>query len=163
MHRNGHTVTKFTPLDAAAYALESDRVAHRYWDRALDFLKALRDACEALGLEVTGPHSEDYDEQTWSLEVAPQFDHSLVDVEFRVLESVQRDGTYEGLSFGLTIVEFGGALVGEWLPGNGSDFLWIDPRDQARLEERFRAATRMDFPSTARLIAEAIARMGEAR
>jgi hypothetical protein len=133
-----------TATDDYADLLEGLRDA--YEQPALDVLKRVSDACLDRGMVVRGDpfpmHDDDY---RWVLVVWRDQaardragDDELIDITLEVAEerSYDNQGDY-GVNFGLTIVEYGGRVLGGLAPFNYTDQCWVDARDPVAVLERF--------------------------
>lgn len=60
-----------------------------------------------------------------------------VDITVEIAESVQYDGTLDGVNFGLNIVEEGGLILGGLTPYNYTDKVWVDVDNANALESRW--------------------------
>ena len=54
-----------------------------------------------------------------------------------IAESLEYEGTREGINFSVIIVQWGGRLIGEFAPFNYTPRVWVDLRDPGVVEERF--------------------------
>ena len=80
------------------------------------------------------------DTYSWYLRYFPlgQTDiDSSIDISFEMLDAVDYDGTENGMSFFVNMVEYGGRIVGGFHPYNYTDMCWVDPRDSSAVERRW--------------------------
>jgi hypothetical protein len=116
-----------------------------YEQPALDVLKRVADACRERGMEVRGEpfpmHDDDY---RWVLVVwrdrtaRERGDDELIDITLELVEerSYDDEAGY-GVNFGVSVVEYGGRVLGDLQPFNFTPDVWVDARDPKAVLERF--------------------------
>ena len=90
--------------------------------------------------EVSEPCEMNCDIYSWNLQYFPlgQTDiDSSIDISFEMLDAVDCDGTKNGMSFAVNMVEYGGRIVGGFHPYNYTDHCWVDPRNNSAVERRW--------------------------
>jgi len=124
-----------------AYA---DRVAEDYSERILDLLKEIRKLCIDYGLHCPDePFDMSADDYVWALKVFRTEDENdldnLVDVTIEIAEAhVYGDEPANGINFGLSIVEWGGRILGGYTPFNFTPECWVDAADDEAVADRWR-------------------------
>ena len=95
--------------------------------------------------EVSEPCEMNCNTYSWNLQYFPlgQSDiDSSIDISFEMLDASDYDGTENGMSFAVNMVEYGGRIVGGRIVGgfhlyNYTDRCWVDPRDSSAVEQRW--------------------------
>ncbi len=117
-----------------------EEVRDKYEPRILAGMNAIKDTAIREGYTVEGPEETSDEEFSWALFVGTQ-----VDITFTIVESKVREGTDEGISFMLDIVESGGRILGAFSPYNYTPKLWVPLDDPDAIEERFRMMEQVDL------------------
>ncbi len=137
---------KITNHDLADYLYGAGVTAVKGWyePRIKKYLGELKMAMEDMKWTVQGPDDWTDGEYTWNFliftdgrgtDTDTQDDD--VDVTFTLVESKEREGTREGISFSLGVCAVGGAIIGGMSPFNYTDKLWVSLNDPDGIEERF--------------------------
>lgn len=130
------TRTELTPEDYA------ERV-QRIYDRSLRAkmeaaLNVARGKFVADGYTVRGPYDLSDDTFRWAITVEGNGLTEAIDVTIEIAESLAYDGSTDGVNVGLSLVEYGGRIVGDLTPYNYTPEVWVDIRDHAGIHERMR-------------------------
>jgi hypothetical protein len=132
-------------METEAYTEKVTQIKERYEARILAHLEQMRTALEDSGFKV-GPVSEHSDQEYawWFLVYMPreegereEMQDDDVDVEFSIFESLQNDGTTNGINFGLNVTAVGGAILGGFSPYNYTSDVWVPVDDDEAIEDRF--------------------------
>jgi len=118
--------------------------ANEYGPRILTLLKEVREICTEAGLHCPDePFDMSADDFRWCLKVFRTEDENdydnLVDVSVEIAEAREYgDDPEDGINFGLSIVEWGGRILGGLTPYNYTPECWVSAHDSAAVEDRFR-------------------------
>lgn len=121
------------------------KVYETYKDKIEAVMERLVKAARDAGFDASDVYTMHDDEYRWGFTVRlfskPGEDYHWgdLDLSFELLESACRDGSREGVSFGLTSCYFGGLCCGiGYTPGNYTEDLWLRKmRGAGGLAERF--------------------------
>jgi len=113
-------------------------IADRYDGRCLELLTQIQAAlAEEVAFE-QGPFAETLDDFRWSLVGLRAYDGMKIHLTIILAESAQYDGEDEfGINWRLEVVEESGRELIGWSPFNYTPNVWVDARDELRVEERF--------------------------
>jgi hypothetical protein len=139
-------------------------VKNRYAKRIEALLTHIADTLKAVGYRCDDEPTFFYcDNYSWNLivyvESAPGEDiaDGDVDITLKICESLDYEGTTEGITFALDVVTVGGRIIGECRPGNYTDECWLPLSDKARIEERFAIFEEADAESMVELLVGSLA------
>ena len=135
----------------ATYSDSVDRLWEIYRPKMEALCERIKAACEADGIPCD--YSECSDEEygfwlTYRLESEPGEDYTEGDMDSHLylLESACREGSEEGVSFGLTSCFYGGRLGGPTLtPYNYTGDLWVPVSDSDAIAERWEIFEQADL------------------
>ena len=116
----------------------SEMVKQKYERRILALLRTIAKAARAKGYKVTAPYELTDEKYCWAILITPKGKtarESGVDCSFTIVEEKVREGEGDGFAFHLSMVAFGGEIVGDFAPFNYSPELWCHTADE--LAERF--------------------------
>jgi len=125
------------------YADKVTAVKDRYAQRIVKVLESIRAELQAAGYTVDEPFDMSGDDYQWSMlvrvESGPDDDiaNGDIDITLQIAESMQFEGTEDGINFSLDITEVGGRIRGGLTPYNYSDDVWVSLDDDHRIEQRF--------------------------
>ena len=138
------------------YADNVDRIRERYASRIVGILTVIQShLCEA-GFETDDPCEMSCDDYRWSLLVyrdGKPGNDADVDITLEIAESLQFEGTEDGINFSIHVVETGGRILGTLCPYNYTPDVWVDAGDTDAIEARFKLVEDADHESIVELIA----------
>ncbi len=148
------------------YSTILEEVKKTYEEKALSFLRKIRDLLIADGLIVpNGPFDSSTDTCQWSLLVYrhpgdPSHsdgadDENIVDITLEIPEERDYDGGEGyGINFGVDITEYEGRMLGGLSPYNFTPQVWVDSRDPEAVAARWRIIEDSDIESIPSLITD---------
>jgi len=138
-------------LSKLAWDKAINAIVQKYDERAFALLRRI---AEAFPLPHDVPVMMQDDDYRWSFcvfreGVQPTFAsyEDCIDVTLKLEESVEHDGTYDGITFRIDSVHAGGRIVGGFAPYNYSDEVWVDLTNAEAVEVRFRLVEGVDVAS----------------
>lgn len=144
--------------DGQKYEDVMEAVAKEYGPKALALLARVRTMCLDAGLTAEHePYDMSADDYTWALNVSRGPDMTteddLVDISIEIAEEREYDDREGfGLNFGLSIVEYGGKILGQLQPFNYTPDVWVDARDTAAVAARWQLVDQADLSGIPDLI-----------
>jgi hypothetical protein len=119
-----------------------EKVAAEYAPKINTYLQTIGEALRASGLDVDGPYDMTADDYRWSLIVRPDAnspDDDIIDVTVEIAEASTYgdDDAPNGINFGLTVVEYGGRILGGKTPFNYTDEVWVNAADADAVAQRW--------------------------
>lgn len=124
-----------------------DKRYEEYGPRVLDFLEKIRaEVVKGGEWDADEPHDVSGDDYQWSLVVWPKDNgyagsENCVDISVELAEAASYgdDEVFDGrgVNWGLSVVEYGGQILGALTPYNYTDQCWVDASDEA-VEDRWR-------------------------
>jgi len=127
-----------------------DAVKSRYELRIVALLTGIGAQLKSQGWKVADEPYEltDSGYSWWITTYRPgreEVEDNCVDLRLEIAESRLYDGDMQtGINFGLEAVEWGGRPLGGITPYNFTDEVWVDARDAAAVEKRFRIVDQVD-------------------
>lgn len=132
-------------------------IRHRYARRITKLLKGIRDAVQKAGLETEREMLPQHDEGfKWSFMVNPDPIETCVDVSFTIIDGKGADRQEGGLNFSLQAVTYEGQILGEVIPFNFTDKVWVDLNDPKAVEARFLLLEEQDPEEWAKMIKDGL-------
>lgn len=130
-------------MDEEVYQAAVDKVRKDYGSRIFHLLADIGHAAERRGWLWSGTVNEQtfFDDYRWQITVEPRTGPK-VDFTFIIEESVQHEGTTDGINFVLEACDHDGHDLGRIAPYNYTSAVWVDPRNAREIEERFRLIER---------------------
>lgn len=123
------------------YGTHMEAIAATYGPKALALLARIRDVVIAAGYECTEPYDLSSDDHRWSMLVTRPGDpqDNGVDISVEIAEQVGYEGEDApwGINFGISIVHYGGLILGGLMPYNFTEQCWVDSRDEGAVGERW--------------------------
>lgn len=144
--------------DNEAYVARMEEIAREYAPRALALLERIRQECISGGLGSPNPPCDmSDDEYRWSLTVyrfpdTPFSDDDMVDITIEMAEQREYDGDGNGVSFGISIAEWGGRELGRLQPYNYTSEVWVDSSDSEAVRDRWNILENSDISQIPDLI-----------
>ena len=129
-------------LTTEQYNKAVEVIAGQYGPRMLEFLGRIVARLRKCGLIVDDPDDLSCDEFVWGtlvrLESKPgqKADELDLDLCLELAESLEHEGTVQGVTFRLDLTGVGGAVWGVWSPYNYSPEVWVDPLSAFQVAER---------------------------
>lgn len=128
----------------ATYADKVTAVKDRYAERIVKVMERIRAELQEAGYHTEGPDEMFGDDYRWALLVRvvsepgqyPVADGDI-DITLQIAESMQFEGTEDGINFSLDVVEVGGRILGGLTPYNYTNDVWVDVSDDDAVEWRF--------------------------
>jgi ABC-type transport system substrate-binding protein len=128
----------------ATYDEQVTAVKDRYAERIVKVLEGIRATLQEAGYTVDEPADFSGDDYRWTMLVYVEskpgddkFADGDIDITLQIAESMQHDGTEDGINFALDIVEVGGRIRGGLTPYNYTGDVWVDVGDDDSVEDRF--------------------------
>jgi hypothetical protein len=125
--------------------------------RMVKLLTRWADAAKAEGYDVSGPYDLSDDDFRWCVTLRgngiPEEDEA-VDVSLEIAESLEYEGSIDGINFGLDIVAYGGEVIGGLTPYNYSDHCWVPLDEPEQLSGRLKIIEDADIGAGLGLIAD---------
>jgi hypothetical protein len=122
------------------------------------FLVGVRDALRDADLYPNDPFDMSGDDYQWALSVFPtheQVHEELIDIQFDIAEARSYgDDPEDGINFGITIVKWGGEIIGGLTPYNYTPECWVSANDPDAVEDRFGILENADIQDLVGLILE---------
>lgn len=121
-------------------------------------LEKARGVLKENGFKVTETWFDWGNDYNWSflsnptIDPASKEDSETVETSIRIAESEAFEGTDGGINFALSIVKFGGEILGSLVPYNYSPQVWVPLTDDEAIETRFKEFESYDFSSIANLV-----------
>jgi hypothetical protein len=118
--------------------------------RALALGGGVREGCVAAGMKTDEPVDMSGDDYSWSLQAwrpNSTADEDRIDISVEIAEALaygDEDQPY-GVNFSLSIVEWGGLILGGLSPYNYTDEVWVDARDADAVAARWQILERADM------------------
>jgi hypothetical protein len=142
----------------STYAENVDAIRERYATRILGILTVIQSHLREAGFETDDPCDMSCDDYRWSLLVyrdgePGNLSDADVDITLEIAESLQFEGTEDGINFSIHVVETGGRILGTLCPYNYTPDVWVDAGDLDAIEARFRLVEDADHESIVELIA----------
>lgn len=141
-----------------------DRLGERagqYGPRALELLEKIRTIMNEEGFTTDAPFDLSCDDYKWALPVwrnADKTQDEMIDiaVEMPVAYDYGEEHSFDGhgMSFGISIVEWGGLILGGFQPFNYTDLCWVDGRDDEAVERRWKMIEDADLSQIPALCAK---------
>ena len=132
-----------------------EKVKETYGPIFLSALNQIKRAAERAGWTATDVWEENYENYRWSFLVSPiarDFEgdehESDIDVVYELIESKSLGNETEGVAWSLDISSYGGSIIGGFTPGNYTDDLWVDMRDDEAIKRRFGKVDQIDASGT---------------
>lgn len=130
-----------------------ERLRDEYDPDILAFLRRCRDAMRAAGLPAEDPVSMHDDAYRWTFRVwandatrlEDDYDRCAdVTLELAEARDYDREDGY-GFNFGLSIVAYGGEILGGFEPYNFTPEVWVDARDSEAVADRWAMFDQLDL------------------
>ena len=120
------------------YEQKVEVVKARYEERIVALLERVRHDLDAESFEVGEQvYTLHDDELRWAITVnRPGGERT--DVTFEISESLAYEGNEDGINFSVTIVRESGTVMGQNVPYNFSDEVWVSLDDAEATEARFK-------------------------
>lgn len=138
------------------YQAQVEAIKERYADRIMAILYAAKHALEEDGFSCSNPFDMSADDYRWSLVVYPtdslDDETTSTDITIQIAESVDYDGSEDGINFVVDVVTYGGRMLGGLTPYNYTDQCWVSLDDPDAIEERFQLIERADVAELAALV-----------
>lgn len=136
-----------------------EAVRKEYEPKILGLLRNIGQVCQGAGLTAKEPYSMCDDEYRWSLTVyrdkAGKDLDSAVDISVVLAEGREYDGGDGfGINFGLSVVEYGGRILGGLEPFNYTPDVWVDARLPLLVKDRWQIMQDADMTAIPALILE---------
>lgn len=123
-------------MDRDAYIEAIDRLKENYSSRIIELLSAIGREAEARGWEWDGSVEPfPLDVYHWRITVKHS-EKPDVDFDLSIEESLESDGTTDGINFQLAAEDADGHLLGSLTPFNYTDSTWVDPTDDREVSAR---------------------------
>jgi hypothetical protein len=138
------------------YADNVDCIRERYAARIVGILTVVQSHLREAGFETDEPCEMSCDDYRWSLLVyreGKRGNDADVDITLEIAESLQFEGTEDGINFSIHVVETGGRILGTLCPYNYTPDVWVDAGDSDAIEARFKLVEDADHESIVELIA----------
>jgi hypothetical protein len=140
------------------YADNVDRIRERYASRIIGILTVIQSHLRGAGFETDDPCEMSSDDYRWSLLVyrdgtPGNLSDADVDITLEIAESLQFEGTEDGINFSIHVVETGGRILGTLCPYNYTPDVWVDAGDSDAIEVRFKLVEDAHHESIVELIA----------
>lgn len=142
----------------STYTENVDAIRERYAARILGILTVIQSHLREAGFETDDPCDMSCDDYRWSLLVyrdgkLGNLSDADVDITLEIAESLQFEGTEDGINFSIHVVETGGRILGTLCPYNYTPHVWVDAGDSDAIEARFKLVEEADHESIVELIA----------
>ena len=122
-------------LTEKQYANRVDRIYERVLrQRIIDLLGGIRDDFTGNGYTADGPHDLSDDEYRWYIVVSGNGLSEDIDISVEVSESLNYEGTTDGINVGMSLTTYEGRIVGELQPYNFTPEVWTN--DLHEISER---------------------------
>ncbi len=125
-----------------------EAVAQEYEPKIRAFLERLRGQLHDLGYDTTDVIDLTDDEFRWSVSTTEDgaVGDDCVDFTLEIAEAKSYgDDPETGINFGLTIVEYGGRILGQLQPYNFTPEVWVDARDKDAIAARWQIFDNADL------------------
>jgi hypothetical protein len=119
------------------YAGKIETVAAEYVPRMMAKLAEVMRELVDSGFEVDGPYDTTSDDFRCELFATGNGLGETVSVSLEIAESIEYDGTEDGVSFVLDIVAEGGEIIGGLTPYNYSPEVWVSLADHEAINVRW--------------------------
>lgn len=130
-------------IDRTKYQADVESLRNNFEARILLLLKRLRDKVSRMNCQVSDVFSLDGEEYNWRFIVHPikvddvdSWHHTDMEVVFTIMESAFHEGDYSGVNFELQFSGDGGRTYRVIAPANFTADVWVDPCNEAALNER---------------------------
>jgi len=133
-------------------------IKRKYKARILRILENLAAALRHAGIETSKPEDYSGDDYVFGFMTTAEKANDQIRVDFKIAESEQYDGTKDGVNFLVSLVWYGGLIIGDYSPYNFTPSVWLGRDDKAAVEHRFCLMEEMDVAGTVGTIKEAIKR-----
>ena len=130
-------------MTTATWNDRAEEIKDRYAGRIVTVLESIRAELQEAGYQVDEPADFSGDDYRWSMlvRVGSKPDeppgNGDVDITLQIAESMQFEGTADGINFSLEIVEWGGRILGGLTPYNYTPDVWVSLDDADAIEMRF--------------------------
>ena len=136
-----------------------EQIKDKYEARIMVILNKMSNALKEAGFVCDEPSFMGGDEYDWSFcihvdEDPQELAEEDIDVSFRIAESETYDGSTGGVNFMLSFVEVGGRIVGECIPENYTDKVWVPRGSEKGVEKRFRCMEAIESEGAVYLVKE---------
>lgn len=129
-----------------------EQVAKRYEDRIKAFLERCRVPLTEAGWQPGEVIEMFGDDWRWEFELLRSSEEP-VGFDLTIAEAKSYgDDPPNGINFSLSIVEYGGRILGGMTPFNYTDAVWVDARDAEAVEERWQYFEDADLSELAGLV-----------
>lgn len=124
-------------------------------ERMIGSLKRIGDALTDEGFKCSQPYDFTDTSFAWAM-VAERGDlPEPIDIRVEIAESLQYEGTTEGINIGMDIVGYDGRIIGQFHPYNYSPDVWVPLDDLTEISERMRMLEDSDIENIPELIEKA--------
>lgn len=118
-----------------------EAISKKYEERIVKVLERIQSVINDNDMHTDAVTEMSGDEYWWSLCVWPAEDKEadqMVEVALKITESIEYDGSEDGVSFAIDIVGNGGEMIGGLSPYNYTEQCWVNCEDEKAVEERFK-------------------------
>jgi hypothetical protein len=127
-------------------------IKNTYESRILKILNNMKSELEKSGFTTDEPG--DISVEQYQYEMMVQTSKEPVSITFQIDESIEYDGTEDGLNFSIMVVGDGGLILGQVSPYNYTPEVWVNIDDKEGIEKRFKILERVDPHSIVDLLNE---------
>lgn len=133
-----------------------EQIRDAYHPRILALLGVLATKLKNSGFSVDEPDIlDDMDEYRWGFMIDFEKDlgpNKKVIIDMRIAESEQYDGSANGVTFAIDMVESGGRILGGMVPFNYTPEVWVSRDDPEGIQARFVLFEDADFEGCVDLV-----------
>jgi len=137
------------------YTSRVDRIYDRVLrERMVEYLTKLARVFTDAGYTVSGPHDLSCDDYEWYIAIEGNGLPEQVDASIEINESMQYEGSTDGLNVSLDIVAWGGRILGGLSPFNYTPQVWVPLTDLHGIVARMAMIEDADMTSAVALVDE---------